>query len=206
MSEEIKHEKCARCKTWRLPSMFLNEVGRKLKTCEKCRVKQRNYTANSKCNNQCLECPFQAGCNSSLQIHIQSVHSNTQNYHCPECYKSFGTKGILQKHIKTHINAKVKGVYDDVSKNRYDVKVIELKRKKFYYNKISKEEAYNNALEYITRRSKKNIKEKMKQVMLQLQKIICIHGKVRDNCVPCDGANICICGKVFDNCSSCNKK
>ena len=32
MSEEIKYEKCTRCKTWRLPSMFLNEVGRKLKT------------------------------------------------------------------------------------------------------------------------------------------------------------------------------
>jgi ribosomal protein L17 len=61
MSEEIKHEKCARCKTWRLPAMFLNEAGRKLKTCSSCRTTQNNYTANNKCDHKrirgtCKDC------------------------------------------------------------------------------------------------------------------------------------------------------
>ena len=47
------------------------------------------------------------------------------------------------------MNAKVKGIYDDVSKNRYDVKKVKLQRKYFPYNKISKENAYELARRYV---------------------------------------------------------
>eukprot|EP00466_Bigelowiella_natans_P011399 jgi/Bigna1/41588/e_gw1.54.15.1 len=42
-NEEIKYEKCNRCKCHRLPEDFLNEKGRKLKTCIKCRDIQKKY-------------------------------------------------------------------------------------------------------------------------------------------------------------------
>jgi hypothetical protein len=38
LKKEIEHFKCARCKCFRLPELFLNDAGRKLKTCEKCRA------------------------------------------------------------------------------------------------------------------------------------------------------------------------
>lgn len=44
---EVKHDKCNRCKCWRFPSQFLNDKGRKLKTCDKCRERQRNKKKNS---------------------------------------------------------------------------------------------------------------------------------------------------------------
>ena len=40
---EVKHEKCRRCNVWRIPSLFLNDKGRKLKTCKKCRVIATRY-------------------------------------------------------------------------------------------------------------------------------------------------------------------
>jgi hypothetical protein len=35
--EEVKHEQCPRCHTWRTLDLFLNDKNRKLKTCLKCR-------------------------------------------------------------------------------------------------------------------------------------------------------------------------
>jgi len=46
--EEIKHEKCARCKTWRTPEHFLNDKGRKLKCCKHCRDKGKEQRDNKK--------------------------------------------------------------------------------------------------------------------------------------------------------------
>jgi hypothetical protein len=36
--QEIEYKKCPRCKCYREPEKFLNEKGRKLKTCECCRT------------------------------------------------------------------------------------------------------------------------------------------------------------------------
>ena len=59
--EEIKHEKCGKCKSWRLPKDFLNDKGRKLKTCAKCRTRTKKSNQKYKCEHgrtksQCREC------------------------------------------------------------------------------------------------------------------------------------------------------
>jgi len=46
MNQEIKHDKCPKCRTWRLPELFLNDKKRKLKTCGVCRERGRNRTQN----------------------------------------------------------------------------------------------------------------------------------------------------------------
>ena len=50
MSEfkEVRHEKCKRCKCWRLPTDFLNAKGRKLKTCKKCRDVAKKHREDNK--------------------------------------------------------------------------------------------------------------------------------------------------------------
>jgi len=48
--EEVQHEKCSRCKCWRLPEQFLNDKGRKIKSCSKCRERQKRCREKNKCD------------------------------------------------------------------------------------------------------------------------------------------------------------
>jgi hypothetical protein len=41
--EEVKHDKCTTCKSWKPIPMFLNATGRKLKTCLKCRERDKAF-------------------------------------------------------------------------------------------------------------------------------------------------------------------
>jgi hypothetical protein len=86
MAEEIKHEKCKRCKCWRLPSQFLNAKGRKLKSCDKCRERARAHANKNKCSHgrrksQCKECGGSGIC-----------EHNRQKSQCKEC----GGSGICE--------------------------------------------------------------------------------------------------------------
>jgi hypothetical protein len=79
MMEEIKHEKCNRCKCWRTPDQFLNDKGRKLKTCLNCRDLQKKSSEKNKCEHnrrkyQCKECGGSAIC-------IHNRHKSS----CKEC-------------------------------------------------------------------------------------------------------------------------
>lgn len=40
---EIEHIKCSCCKSWRTVDLFLNNSGRRLKTCKKCRDRKKKY-------------------------------------------------------------------------------------------------------------------------------------------------------------------
>ena len=58
---EVEHQKCGRCKTWRLPESFLNPKGRKLKTCQSCRdrakaTRQRNKCPHNRRKTRCKDC------------------------------------------------------------------------------------------------------------------------------------------------------
>ena len=117
--EEVKHSKCSGCRCWREDNDFLNDKGRKLKTCNVCRDKYKCDECDSKFgtnsnlqkhiltvhrkeqNYSCSECEYKTGQNGSLQKHIKTVHKKEQNYSCEECDKKFGTNGHLQSHIKT---------------------------------------------------------------------------------------------------------
>ena len=39
--DEVKHQKCPKCKCWRLPETFLNDSKRLLKTCQVCRARSK---------------------------------------------------------------------------------------------------------------------------------------------------------------------
>jgi hypothetical protein len=41
LKKEVKHEKCNRCKCWRTVELFLNDKGRRLKTCTVCRERSK---------------------------------------------------------------------------------------------------------------------------------------------------------------------
>jgi DNA-directed RNA polymerase subunit RPC12/RpoP len=84
--EEIQYDKCPRCKTHRLPTQFLNEKGRKLKTCDVCRKRGRKNRENSKCTHNKVKylCIICGG--ASLCIH------NREKIRCKEC----GGSGICE--------------------------------------------------------------------------------------------------------------
>ena len=59
--EEVKHEQCPRCHTWRTLDLFLNDKSRKVKTCLKCRDTSKKDREKNKCEHnrqksQCKEC------------------------------------------------------------------------------------------------------------------------------------------------------
>ena len=65
--EEVKHQKCTKCKCWRLPDTFLNPKGRLLKTCQKCRdrgkVSREKYKCtHGKSKSQCKDCGGSSFC------------------------------------------------------------------------------------------------------------------------------------------------
>jgi len=61
LTEEKANIKCNRCKCYRYPSQFLNDKGREMKTCKKCRDSGAKARAKNKCPHgkqkaQCVEC------------------------------------------------------------------------------------------------------------------------------------------------------
>ena len=204
MTEEIKHDKCTRCKSWRLPSAFLNEAGRKLKTCSSCRTKQVNYTANNKCihdrdraKSRCKECnPI----GHIKQVMYDLVRRKLGLYYNPsitrEAYMGISSDGFLK-----YVNSKLKDRMTwDNHGLEWSIVYIPTPDTYILSDDLTQEQIYN-----IT--NYKNIDVWSCVHPLSKSYIpLCIHGDVEDNCVPCDGKNICICGKVFDKCSSCNEK
>ena len=53
--EEVKHDKCGKCKCWRLPADFLNEKGRLMKTCRFCRKLARQSRGKEKTPEEVLD-------------------------------------------------------------------------------------------------------------------------------------------------------
>lgn len=72
MPDEAKDKKCSRCKTYSYPSQFLNETGRLLKTCEKCRKRAKDSRDRNKCEHdrrrsKCKECGGASICEHNRQ-------------------------------------------------------------------------------------------------------------------------------------------
>ena len=79
MSEEKANIRCNKCKCYRYPSEFLNDKGRELKTCKKCRDLATKSREKNKCphgiqRNACKNCS-----GSSICIHGRQKHQ------CKEC-------------------------------------------------------------------------------------------------------------------------
>lgn len=124
---EVKHEKCNRCKCWRLPASFLNSKGRKLKCCSNCREKykctQCDYKSAQKSkltrhiksvhnkikDIECTQCDYKCSRKSSLNIHIKQVHDKIKDIKCPQCDYKCSTKGSLNRHIKM-VHDKIKDI------------------------------------------------------------------------------------------------
>ena len=87
--EEVKHEQCRRCHTWRTLDLFLNDKNRKVKTCLKCRDTSKKDREKNKCEHnrqksKCKECGGGSIC-----------EHNRQKYGCKECQG----KGICEHNI-----------------------------------------------------------------------------------------------------------
>jgi hypothetical protein len=91
--EEVKHERCGKCKCWRLPSDFLNDKGRKLKTCDKCRAlcrKSEKKCPHGKRKNRCKDCG-----GVSICLHMREKST------CRDCKgSSFCTHGRIKTQCK----------------------------------------------------------------------------------------------------------
>ena len=64
---EVEHERCNTCKCWRLPASFLNDKGRKLKSCTACRARAKLARERHKCEHgrskyRCKPCGGSAIC------------------------------------------------------------------------------------------------------------------------------------------------
>lgn len=122
--QEVKHDKCPKCKCWRLPELFLNAKGRKLKTCDKCRNRykcdqcDKAYGSKSHLNRHikcvhlgvtysCPQCDSKFSENANLNTHIKSVHSKIKDHQCPQCDYKFSHKCNLNAHIKS-VHDKIK--------------------------------------------------------------------------------------------------
>jgi len=82
LPEEKADIRCNRCKCYRYPSEFLNDKGRQMKTCKKCRDSGAKARAKNKCPHgkqkaQCVECRGSQICE---HLKRKSV--------CKECKKS----------------------------------------------------------------------------------------------------------------------
>lgn len=101
---EIDHEKCNRCRCWRLPEQFLNKTSRKLKTCSICRARDLKNRNKNKCEHgrkksRCTEC------GSSVCEHNRHTSS------CKECSdpKKITIKNWIRLSLK---NDKIYDRYD----------------------------------------------------------------------------------------------
>ena len=69
---KTKHLKCPNCRCWRKHKKFLNDKGRLLKTCKKCRNYMREYMRKKKCEHNkqkslCKECGGSSICEHNRQ-------------------------------------------------------------------------------------------------------------------------------------------
>jgi hypothetical protein len=102
--EETKHDKCPKCKCWRIPSSFLNDKGRKLKTCESCRARARQARELNKCEHKirrcrCIDCGGVSICEHKRQRDRcidcgggSICDHKKQRYSCKDC----GGSGICE--------------------------------------------------------------------------------------------------------------
>ena len=89
---EVVHERCNTCKCWRLPALFLNDKGRRLKSCTACRARAQLARDRHKCEHgrskyTCRPCGGSAVCE----------HGKTK-YKCVPC----GGTSTCEHHIQRH--------------------------------------------------------------------------------------------------------
>ena len=97
MMSEIEHQKCSCCKCYRPLEQFLNDKGRKLKSCQKCRTKQKEIREKNKCEHNkrksyCKQCGGASICQHNKRKSYckqccgsQICEHNIQKSRCKEC-------------------------------------------------------------------------------------------------------------------------
>lgn len=95
--EEKADKKCPRCKTWRFPTEFLNDKGRALKSCTRCRVLAKRYREKNKCEhnrerNKCKDCGGAGICeHNRIRSRCKECggagicEHNRERTHCKDC-------------------------------------------------------------------------------------------------------------------------
>jgi hypothetical protein len=94
---EIKHEKCNKCRCWRLPEQFINNKGRRLKTCQVCRDRYNKNRKRKKCEHgrqkyRCKDCGGVSICEHGRRRNTCKdcggsgiCEHNKQRHHCKDC-------------------------------------------------------------------------------------------------------------------------
>ena len=108
-TEEKEHLKCKCCKCWVLKTGFINDKGRLLKSCYKCRERQRLNREKSKNKFQCDKCDYKCFLNSNLKQHIKMVHDKIKDFECPQCDFKCSNNGNLKQHTK-RVHDKIKDI------------------------------------------------------------------------------------------------
>jgi hypothetical protein len=184
--EEVKHEICKKCKCGRLPSEFLSDKGRKLKTCEKCRAFGRmnvKKCPHDKRKSRCRECKGSSFC----------IHDKIKS-RCRECK---GSSFCVHDKIKSRCR-ECKGssfcIHDKIKS-----RCRECKGSSFCIHDKQKKHCRECGGSQIC------IHDKQKSQCRECGgSQICIHDKHKSTCRECGGSKICIHDKRKSACRECD--
>lgn len=117
--KEVEHTKCGRCRCHRANNLFLNDKGRRLKTCSTCRAPKfscnlceyksltnMNLSKHKKAIHDkikdvlCDKCEYKCATRRSLLMHNRYIHDKIRDFECDKCDYKCSAKGDLSKHQK----------------------------------------------------------------------------------------------------------
>ena len=186
-AEEVEYVKCKRCKTYRTPDLFINDKGRKLKTCHRCREVATQKRIKNKCEHnrqksRCKECGGVSICEHNRQKNQckECGGSNIceHNRYKPTCKECGGSNICEHKRIKNQC------------KECGGSSICEHNRKKSQ----CKECGGSSICEH------NRIKNTCKECG---GSNICEHNRQKQTCKECGGSNICEHNRQKYDCKEC---
>lgn len=184
---EIEHKKCSTCKCHRALDLFLNAKGRRLKTCQLCR--DRNKASREK--NKCEHNRRRSSCKDCGGVSI--CEHNRQRDTCKECC---GSQICEHKRIRTSCKECGGGAICEHNRHRHQCKdcggphICEHNR----YRARCKECGGSQICEH------KRIKYQCKDCG---GVSICEHNRIRSQCKDCGGGTRCEHNRRRSRCKDC---
>jgi len=77
MTDKNQFFKCGRCRCWRKEEEFYNSKGRRIKTCNCCRILSKRYRDKKRAQKQELKIKMDDGCGDNNRINLLKLPNTT---------------------------------------------------------------------------------------------------------------------------------